>query len=136
IHGTPVQFRSPSDALGHGITAMAQEVALAGSMTVVDNVLLGVETSRLGFVDAAAQRKFVSGLIEACGFRIDPLGVVRDLRISDQQKVEILKALARESELIVMDEPTASLDREEASSLLETIRRLRDNGSTIVLVSH
>lgn len=136
VHGNAVQFRSPSDALGHGITAMAQEVALAGSMTIVDNVLLGVETSRLGVVDTAAQVELVRGLIESCGFRLDPHARVRDLRISDQQKVEILKALARQSGLIIMDEPTASLDRNEASALLDTIRRLRANGTTIVLVSH
>lgn len=136
VLGSQVQFRSPSDALGHGITAMAQEVALANAMTVEENALLGVEKSRWGVVNKPEQRKFIQQLIEECGFTLDTRALVGDLRISDQQKVEIVKALARRAELIIMDEPTASLDRSESQVLLDTVRRLRDSGTTVVLVSH
>jgi rhamnose transport system ATP-binding protein len=134
--GQPVSFRSPADALAAGVTGMAQEVALVPAMSVADNVLLGMESSALGFVQDRVQRERVERLIQDFGFDLDPGARVDGLRIADQQKVEILKAVARGSQLIVMDEPTASLGDRDALALLALVRRLREAGTTIVYISH
>jgi len=136
ISGKSVAFRSPADALASGITGMAQEVALVPRMTVADNVLLGLNRGRVGFLSRSEQRSEVVILLKDYGFDLNPDSLVGDLSIADQQKVEILKALARGSDLIVMDEPTASLGDRDAGVLMEIVRALRDRGTTIVYISH
>jgi ABC-type sugar transport system ATPase subunit len=136
VDGDLVQFRSPRDALLHGVTMIAQEISLVPTRSVVENVFLGIETARGGHVDRRALRRRYDELEEQAQFGI-PSGVpVGALRIAEQQKVEILRALAREAKLIVMDEPTAALTGDEAQKLLEIVRDLRDRGTTIVYVSH
>jgi rhamnose transport system ATP-binding protein len=136
LEGSPVQFRSPRDALLHGVTTIAQEISLVPTRTVVENVFLGIETARAGHVDRRSLRRRYALLEEQACFGIPPGIPVAALRLADQQKVEILRALARDARLIVMDEPTASLTGDEAQKLLEIVRTLRDRGTTIVFVSH
>jgi len=136
VEGSPVAFRSPRDAHRHGITTIAQEISLVPTRTVVENVFLGIETARAGHVDRRALRRRYDRLDEQVEFGIPPTVPVGALRLADQQKVEILRALARQARLIVMDEPTAALTGDEAEKLLEIVRRLRDRGTTIVFVSH
>ena len=137
VSGRPVVFRSPRDALAVGITGIAQELALLPARSVLDNVFLGVEShGRLGRVDVAQMEERYDALAERVGLRIPPNRLVGDLRIADQQKLEILRALARDAELVVLDEPTAALTTDETRVLLATVRRLADAGTTVVFVSH
>jgi len=136
VDGERVTYRSPRDAIRYGIGLIEQEFALAPDLSVLDNVFLGVELGGRGLVDRARQRERFAELAERIGFRERSSVPVRTLRTADQQKVEILRALVRETRLIVMDEPTAALTRDEADRLLEITRELRDDGVTVIYVSH
>jgi simple sugar transport system ATP-binding protein/ribose transport system ATP-binding protein len=109
VDGEPVRFRSPRDALAAGIATIAQEIALVPARTVIENVFLGLETRRLAAVDRADLRRRYAALNERTGFGLDPNARVGTLSTAQQQKVEILRAIARDARLILMDEPTASL---------------------------
>jgi ABC-type sugar transport system ATPase subunit len=136
VDGEPVSYRSPRDAIRYGIGLIEQEFALAPDLSVLDNVFLGVELGSRGLVDRARQRERFAELAERIGFRERPSVAVRTLRTADQQKVEILRQLVRDTRLIVMDEPTAALTRDEADRLLQITRELRDDGVTVIYVSH
>jgi ABC-type sugar transport system ATPase subunit len=136
VHGAAVDFRHPADALAAGIVTIAQEVALAPTRSVIENVYLGIEPTRGGFVGRKALRRRYQELDELTGFGIPPDVLVRTLRLADQQKVEILRALARDAKLILMDEPTASLSRTDAERLHDVVRELCQRGTTILYVSH
>ena len=134
LGGAETAFRSPRAALGRGITMVAQELSLVPSRSVLDNVFLGIESHRGPFMRAAADR--FAGLVAEYGIGADPDAVVGRLPVAEQQKVEILRALARRAELIVMDEPTARLTSEQAVALRRTVRSLAERGVTVVYVSH
>ena len=136
VDGQAVSFSTPADALQHGIAIMQQEIALAGKLSVVDNVFLGTEFGRAGFVGRKRQRAEFELLRLRTGFEIDPSAIVDNLRVGEQQQVAVLWALARHARLVVMDEPTASLDRTDAHRLLDTARKLADDGIAVVFVSH
>lgn len=136
VDGEPARFSAPRDALARGITLIAQEIAVVPQSRVIDNVLLGIESSRLGMVDRKAQLRRFSEIGAAAGFTFPPNRRVGSLRVADQQKVEVLRALARNASLIVMDEPTAALTQDETARLMKIVRRLRDRGTTVIYVSH
>jgi rhamnose transport system ATP-binding protein len=136
VDGQPVAFASPRQALGAGIAMMDQELAMVPARSVVDNVFLGVERRRGGFVDNRAQTARFDELLERTGFDLPRDTPVGALRVADQQKVEILRAIAREARFIIMDEPTAPLTQVESDQLYEIIRALRDRGTTILYISH
>jgi len=134
LHGAETAFRSPRAALDKGITMVAQELSLVPSRSVLENVFLGIESHRGPFVLEAADR--FAGLTEEYGIGLAPDAIVGRLPVAEQQKVEILRALARRAELIVMDEPTARLTSEQAETLRRTVRSLAGRGVTVVYVSH
>lgn len=136
VNGTVVNYRSPRHALADGITIIAQELSLEPARTVEENVYLGMETTRWGLVDRRDIRRRFTHLAAQLQFNLDPTSRVGSLRTADQQKVEIMRAVAREAKLIIMDEPTAALTTVEASKLLETVHQLRDAGTTVIYVSH
>jgi rhamnose transport system ATP-binding protein len=136
VDGEPVRFSSPRDALERGIALIAQEVALVPEATVEANVFLGVEPRRGGMLDRAALRRAYRELETRAGFGLRGDAMVAGMRVADQQKVEIMRALARDARMILMDEPTAALTADETERLLGMIRRLSAEGTTIVLVSH
>jgi rhamnose transport system ATP-binding protein len=136
VGGQSVHFGSPRDALDHGITTIAQELSLVPARSVIENVYLGIEDSWLGVVNKGALRRRLDELLEQSGIRVPADALVRELSPHDQQKVEILRALARDAQLIVMDEPTARLSADETLSLRRTVRDLAEAGRTIVFVSH
>jgi ABC-type sugar transport system ATPase subunit len=131
-----VTFRSPRDALAAGIATIAQEIALVPARTVEENVLLGLEPNIGGLLRSREQRRRFAELNERTGFRLLPGAVVGELRTAEQQKVEILRAIARNARLLVMDEPTAALTHDESERLLEIIRQLARAGTSIVFISH
>lgn len=131
-----VNLGSPRDALNHGVALVAQELALVPEMSVADNVFLGFEARNKGFIVNRSNRRRFEELQRSVGFTLDPDARAGSLRVADQQKVEILRALARNARIIVMDEPTAALTRDEARGLLSIIRRLTSQGTSVIFVSH
>lgn len=136
LRGTPVSFRSPRAALDRGIALVAQEVALVPQLTVAQNVYLGAEPQRAGFVDRSRLFEQTEQLASQAGFDLRPNARVGQLSIAEQQQVEILRALARDAELIVLDEPSAALSAKEVERLHEIVRTLARRGHTVILVSH
>jgi simple sugar transport system ATP-binding protein/ribose transport system ATP-binding protein len=136
VDGAAVAFTRPRDALERGIALIAQEITLVPSLGAPENALLGVEPRRLGFVDRRGVRHRYRALAADAGFDL-PEGVpIGGLPIAQQQQVEILRALARDARLIVMDEPTARLSAAEATKLHSTIRSLAASGRSVLLISH
>ncbi|MEM9033110.1 MAG: sugar ABC transporter ATP-binding protein [Actinomycetota bacterium] len=136
VDGAPVVLRSPGAALRHSITMVAQELSLLPGRSVVENVVLGTEARRGPLLRPMADLERFEALVAEHGIRIDPHAIVGRLSVAEQQKVEILRALARNAEVIVMDEPTARLSSNEAESLAESVHGLADRGVTVVFVSH
>ncbi|MEW6047628.1 MAG: sugar ABC transporter ATP-binding protein [Bacillota bacterium] len=136
VRGRTVGFRSPRDALRDGIALISQEVTLVPQLTVVENVFLGIESVRRGFVQPRAMLKRYDELTARSGLYVPPDALVSSLSLADQKKVEILRALARDVQLIVVDEATAAMPLEEAQRLHSLTRRLKATGTTILYVSH
>jgi len=136
VDGRSVGFRSPRDALVAGIAMIQQEISLVPKLTVLENVYLGTESHRGGFLRSASTLRRFEALNGRTSFGLSPNTLVSRLGVAEQKRVEILKALARHARLIVMDEPTAALPEHESEKLLAVVRSLRDSGATIVFVSH
>jgi simple sugar transport system ATP-binding protein/ribose transport system ATP-binding protein len=136
IAGVPVTFRSPRDALAHGIAVVGQEASIVPSLTAYENVFLGAETRRAGFIRRRELRRRYLELTERAGFAVPSQRRGGQLRTADEQKIEILRALSRDAELLVLDEPTAALSGPEAQQLHEIVRNLAGLGKTVLLVSH
>jgi ABC-type sugar transport system ATPase subunit len=136
VNGQPMTFHSPRDALAAGIAAIAQEIALVPARTVEENVLLGLEPSIVGVLRRREQHRRFVELNERTGLRLRAGAVVGELRTAERQKVEILRAIARDARLIVMDEPTAALTSDESEHLLEIVRELTHGGTSVLLISH
>lgn len=136
VNGRPVAYRAPADAIRDGIAIVDQELAMLPARSVLDNVFLGMELAHGGVLDDRQARLRFDELIAGTGFDLQADAIVGELRLADQQKVEILRALARRAELIVMDEPSAALTPGEIRQLHGIIRQLKARGTTVVLVSH
>jgi rhamnose transport system ATP-binding protein len=136
IEGEEVHYSRPREALRQGITYVAQELSLVPARSVFENVILGSERTRFGFLRDGLARDRYDEAAERLGFELDPRVPVGSLSVANQQKVELMRAIARRARMIVMDEPTAALSPHETDRLLEVIRRLAAGGTTIVFVSH
>lgn len=135
VDGDQIERWNPGLAQRRGIAMIAQELALVPDLTVAQNVFLGIEEHVLGFERANLDDRFAE-LEKEIRFGLDPHRRVRELRIADQQKVEIMRALARNAQVIVMDEPTSSLTAKEMDQLEDLMRSLRDRGCCVIYVSH
>jgi simple sugar transport system ATP-binding protein len=137
IDGNPVHFANPGEAIRAGIGMVHQNFMLIPVFTVSENVMLGFErTSRLGFLDRRLARQEISELSRRFGLEVDPDAMVGDLSVGQQQRVEIVKALAREAHLLILDEPTAVLTPQETDELFTVMRSLRASGRTILFITH
>ena len=138
LDGEPVSFRTVREAQQSGVAIVAQELMLSPHLTVAQNVFLGIESRRPGgfMIDRPASRARFAALREETGFEIDADRPVKELRVAEQQLVEIMRAIARNVRLIIMDEPTAALSRDQAERLFAVIRQLQQRGIAIVYVSH
>ncbi|HEY7630927.1 MAG TPA: sugar ABC transporter ATP-binding protein [Thermoleophilaceae bacterium] len=136
VRGEPASFRSPREGLEAGIAMIAQELTVVPRLTVAENVFLGAEPRQTGWVRRRALRKQYDELAERAGFELPAERPAGRLRTAEQQQVEILRALSRDAELIVMDEPSAALSGPDTERLHEIIRSLAGSGKTILLVSH
>lgn len=137
VAGDPVDFRSPADALERRIKVVYQELDLVDELSVAENVFLGgyPRTPR-GFVDFGALKERTRALLAELGQDIDPDLPVGELRVAEQQLVEIARALSRQARLIVMDEPTSALSPGEVDTLFAVIEQLKARGVAIIYVSH
>jgi len=136
IDDRPVRYASPREARIDGIATIAQELSPMPHMSVIENVFFGIEPRRSGLVQWRRMRTQYEELLSQWGFELDGNAKVGALRTADQQKVEILRAVASDARVIVMDEPTSSLTSVETNALHRMIRVLRERGKTIVYVSH
>ncbi|MDR3493507.1 MAG: sugar ABC transporter ATP-binding protein [Ancalomicrobiaceae bacterium] len=137
IHGRDVAIRSPRDSLRQGIKVVFQEIALINEFSVAENIFLeGHPTDRLGSIDWRKIRTGCAELFERIGFAIDPMARTGSLPVSQQQMVEIARALAHQASIVVMDEPTSSLTPKEVKLLFTIIRRLTALGIAVLYVSH
>jgi ABC-type sugar transport system ATPase subunit len=136
IDGRRASYWSPRDALRDGLTLIAQEPTLVPRRSVLENVFLGIERGRAGVIDTRSLGRRWERLVDEVGFDLPPTAPAGSLRVADQQKLEVMRAVARSARLIVMDEPTAALTVDEGERLFEMVRRLRERGTTIVYVSH
>jgi ribose transport system ATP-binding protein len=139
LGGRPVRFSGPRDAEDAGIRIIYQELNLIPELTVADNIFLGREKTwggPLGWLDNRGMEARARRLFERLGAAIDPATKVRDLRIGDQQMVEIAKALAFDAAIVIMDEPTSALSDSEVARLFRVIADLRAAGTTVLYISH
>jgi general nucleoside transport system ATP-binding protein len=137
IKGERVRMRSPKDAIDHGIGMVHQHFMLIPVMTVAENIVLATEPRRAGvLLDYGAAKKRVEELSRTFNFRIDPEARVDELTVGQQQRVEILKALHRGADILILDEPTAVLTPQEAGELFEILRTLVREGMSIIFISH
>jgi simple sugar transport system ATP-binding protein len=137
VGGQPVQMASPRDAIGHGIGMVHQHFMLIPVMTVAENIVLALEPRRDGvLLDYKTARSRVKELAQTFGFAIDPDAKIQDITVGQQQRVEILKALFRRADILILDEPTAVLTPQEAGELFEILRALTREGLSIIFISH
>ncbi len=136
VNGVRQEFQAPADAMQCGIAMIHQELNLVPHMTVSENIWVGREPRRFGFVDHGALRRQTVDLLARFGIRLDPDVEVASLAVANQQMVEIAKAVSYEPDILIMDEPTSSLTEQEVQHLFTIIRRLRDQGRAIVYISH
>ncbi|WP_246004164.1 ABC transporter ATP-binding protein [Nocardioides marmoriginsengisoli] len=133
VNGAEVSFATPSDAIAHGLGMVFQHFMLADNLTVLENVVLGAESLHGIGDDARAE---ITRISEVYGFGLDPDELVESLGVGERQRVEILKVLFRGARIIILDEPTAVLVPHEVDALFENLRRLRDQGHTLIFISH
>jgi len=136
IGGEPKRIRSPADAIRAGIGMVHQHFMLVETLTVVENVMLGAEGGPLLRAGAARVRAAIARLAREDGLAVDPDALVGDLSVGLQQRVEILKALVRGAEILILDEPTAVLTPPEADALFALLKTLKAQGKTVILITH
>ncbi|QCA03936.1 sugar ABC transporter ATP-binding protein [Pantoea vagans] len=136
IKGEPVQFQDTMDALRSGISMIHQELNLVPYMTVAENIWLGREPMKFGFVDHARLNLKTQELLNRLNIRLKAERMVGELSIASQQMVEIAKAVSWDSDIVIMDEPTSALTETEVAHLFTIIRDLREQGKAIIYISH
>ena len=136
ISGEPVAFRGPGYAQALGVAMVYQEFALAPHLSVAENLFLGREPVRAGFVNRRKEKERAVELLGRVGLEVDPGRLVSSLTVAEQQRVEIAKALAIEAKVLILDEPTATLAEKEIEGLFEVIQNLTSRGIAILYISH
>ena len=136
LNGTPVTFSSAREAIRAGIGMVHQHFMLIPVMTVAENIVLGIEPHKGPLMDERGAENRVRELSGQFGLAVDPTALVRDITVGQQQRVEILKALFRDADLLILDEPTAVLTPQEAKELFEIVRSLQADGMSIIFISH
>lgn len=136
IDGKEVQIKTPSDALSHGIGMVHQHFMLIPIMSVTENIILGKETKKNGLLDREKAKNKILALSKQYKFDLNPDDLIKDLPIGTQQRVEIIKALYREANILILDEPTSVLTPQEGEELFTILRSLKNEGKSIIFISH
>ncbi len=136
VNGKPVTIRTPNDAIAAGIGMVHQHFMLVENFTVLENIILGAEGEPLLNKSIAKARSELARLEKDYGLEVDPDAVIEELPVGIQQRVEILKALYRGADILILDEPTGVLTPAEADHLFRILQQLKDEGKTVVLITH
>ncbi len=137
INDQLVKISHPDDAIRLGIGMVHQHFKLVPSFTIAENIMLGIEPNRFGFIDSTEEAKTVRKLAENFGLPVDPNKRIQDISVGMQQRVEILKSLLRDAKLLILDEPTAVLTPQEVQELYTVIRRLVADGQrSVIIITH
>ena len=135
-NGVKVEIKDPNDATALGIGMVHQHFKLVDIFSVIDNIILGAEPARYGFLTKAEARKRVMALSEKYGLKVDPDAKIEDITVGMQQRVEILKMLYRDNEILIFDEPTAVLTPQEIDELMGIMKELAKEGKSILFITH
>lgn len=137
IRGKEVKITDPNVATDLGIGMVHQHFKLVNNYTVTENIILGIESrDRLGMLDLKTAEKRVAEISERYGLKVNPRDKIEDISVGMQQRVEILKTLYRDADILIFDEPSAVLTPQEIDELMDIIRRLKSEGKTIILITH
>ncbi|MDO5690626.1 MAG: ABC transporter ATP-binding protein [Tissierellia bacterium] len=139
INGQEVNFKSPSDAIDYGLGMVHQHFKLVPSLKVYENILLGKEikkNKRSPFISVKEERKQIQELVDKYQFELDIDARIQDISVGERQRVEILKMLYRDVDILILDEPTAVLTPQEATALIGTMKKLKDMGKTLIIITH
>jgi simple sugar transport system ATP-binding protein len=136
VDGHEAHINHPDDAIRLGIGMVHQHFKLVPSFTVAENIMLGMEPNRAGVLQRKAEIEQVRKLADQFGLPVDPHARIRDLPVGMQQRVEILKALQRQAQILILDEPTAVLTPQEARELFTVVRQLAASGRTVIFITH
>lgn len=134
--GQPVEYASPKQAMDAGIATVYQELNLIPYLTVAENIFIGRQPMKKGFVDWKSMISHTRGILDTLESDISPMCIVSTLSVAEQQMVEIAKAISKSSDVIIMDEPTSALTEREIDELFAAIRRLTKSGVSIIYISH
>ncbi len=136
VDGKPTAIRNPHDAIAHGIGMVHQHFMLVDTMTVAENIILGAETGSAANLDLEKANEDILALSNELRLGVNPRAFIEDLSVGQQQRVELLKALYRNAELLILDEPTAVLSPQEVQELFGILRRMKEQGKTIIIITH
>lgn len=136
LDGRPAAIRNPHDAIALGIGMVHQHFMLVDTMTVAENIILGAETGSAASLDLEKANAEIKALSDDLKLEIDPRAHIEDLSVGQQQRVELLKALYRNADLLILDEPTAVLSPQEVDEFFSILRRMKEQGKTIVIITH
>ena len=136
INGEKVEIKTSRKALEMGIGMVHQHFMLVPNLTVTENIMLGVESTRRGFIDQSGAKRRILALSEEFGLAVDPEAVIDQLPVGVQQRVEIIKTLYRGAKILVLDEPTAVLTPREVEQLFRVLQQLSEKGVSIIFISH
>jgi simple sugar transport system ATP-binding protein len=136
IDGETVVMHSPADAIARGIGMVHQHFQLADNLTVLENIVLGDEPTRAGWLDFRAARARIRDISDRYGLDVDPDALVEELGVGERQRIEIIKVLYRGARTLILDEPTAVLVPQEVDELFDALRELKAEGLAIIFISH
>ena len=136
LRGREVHFDGVHDAIAAGIGMVHQHFQLIPVFTVAENIVLGAELSKAGLLDVAEARRRIRDIGQRYGLHVDPDAKVGDLSVGEQQRVELVKALFREADILILDEPTAVLTPGEVDDFFAVVRSLVDQGKSIIFITH
>ncbi len=136
VNGEHAEINDPGDAIARGIGMVHQHFMLVPVLTVTENVMLGVESVKNGFLDRRSAAKRIKEISKQYGLEIDPNAYIKDLPLGLQQRVEIIKLLYRNADILILDEPTAVLTPQEVEELFKIIQTLIDDGKSMIFITH
>jgi ABC-type uncharacterized transport system ATPase subunit len=136
VDGKPVSIKIPHDAIALGIGMVHQHFMLVDNMTVAENIILGAETGSVANLDLDKANRDLTTLSDKLQLKIKPAAYIEDISVGQQQRVELMKALYRNAELLILDEPTAVLAPQEVEEFFAILRRMKEQGKTIIIITH